>query len=405
MRIIRHLSVVGVIAAVAVLSACSGATSGSGSDPASTGTGTPIKIGFLNQGAGAQAFADFGAGGTVAVEQINADGGINGHPIDLVECNVDGTPAASVKCANQFVSEGVVAVVQGIDLSSDAALEILDGAGIPFVGHSQFGAVQSNSPNAWFFGVAPGAIYGVPLQTLKEEFGVETVAFLNPDSPVTRAVAEMDLDPVAEKLGIELTKNFYNPTSPNYNAVFASAVTEDPDAVFIVAPEADCTGFVQAGRTLGYQGKIFAGSCSQFVTADPAAAEGVLSDSDVYVPDDTSQIPASAAEQIEIYLTAMEGQPASNVTGFSQWTFSTMQDLAAVARTIDGEVTSESLKTALRSVSGMDSFMGQPLTCDGKQWPNSISVCAPGLLVYVVEDGKRQLLTDEFVNIAPLYED
>jgi branched-chain amino acid transport system substrate-binding protein len=294
--------------------------------------------------------------------------------------------------------------VQGIDLSSDSALEILAGAGIPFVGHTQFGAAQSNSPDAWFFGVASGAFYGVPLQTLQGEYGARSIAFLNPDSPVTRSVAEISLDPVAEKLGLEVSKNFYNPTSPNYEAAFASAVADDPDAVFMIAPEPDCTGFVQAARTLGYKGTIFAGSCSQFVTADPASAEGVLSDSDVYVPDDTSALPAGVADQIDIYQKAMEGEPATNVNGYSQMTFSTMQDLAAVARTIEGEVTAGSLTTALRGVAGLQSFMGQPLTCDGKQWPSSTSACASGVLVYVVKDGKRQLVSDEFIDVAALIE-
>lgn len=405
----RNLSLPGAVVALvaaATLSGCSSSSDAdsSGSGLTSTAEGTPIKIGFLNQGAGAMALADFGAGGTVGAEQVNADGGINGHPIDLEVCNVDGTPAASVKCANQFVANDVVAVVQGIDLSSDSALEILAGAGIPFVGHTPFGAVQSDSPDAWFFGVAPGANYGVPLQTLKEEYDASSVAFINPDSPVTRAVADANLIPVAEKLDLELTTNFYNAASPNYSSVFASAVADDPDAVFMIAPEADCTGFVQAGRALGYDGKIFAGSCSQFVTADPGSAEGVLTSSDVYLTDDTSTLPDLVAEQIDTYSSAMSGQPASNINGFSQMTFSAMQDLAAVARTINGDVTSESLRTALQEVAGMDSFMGQPLTCDGKQWPNSISVCAPGLLVYEVKDGKRQLISDGFVNIAPLFE-
>ncbi|QJU52719.1 ABC transporter substrate-binding protein [Herbiconiux sp. KACC 21604] len=410
MRFTKHLSVVGVAAAALALAACSGvggATDGSGgSEPVSTSaaTGTPIKVGFLNQGSGALAFPDFGTGGTVGIEQVNADGGIKGQPIDLVVCNVDGTPAASVKCANQFVDDGVVAVIQGIDLSSDTALEILAGAGIPFIGHTPFGAAQTNSPNAWFFGAAPGAFYGVPLKTLKDEFGVKTVAFLNPDSPVTRSVADASLDPAAEALGVTVTKNFYNPTSPNYTAAFASAVADDPDAVFMIAPEPDCTAFVQAARTLGYQGEIFAGSCGQFVTADPAAAEGVLSDSDLYVPDDTSSIPAEAGEQIASYRKAVEGQPAANVTNFTQMTYSTMQDFATVARSIDGEVTPESLTTALKAVSGVDSFMGQPLTCDGEQWPDSISICAPGLLVYSVEGGTLKPVSGEFVDIATLYE-
>jgi branched-chain amino acid transport system substrate-binding protein len=400
MRSIKHLSIAGAIALIAVLSACSGGSGAPDSNP--TTSGTPIKVGFLNQGSGAQALPDFGAGGTVGAQQINDDGGINGHPIDLSVCNTDGTPAASIKCANQFVTDGVVAVVQGLDLSSDSALEILSGAGIPLIGHTPFGTAQANSDDAWFFGAAPGVFYSAPLKALKDEYGIKSVAFLNVDAPVTRQVADLYLVPAAKALGLRLSLNFYSAPA-NYNSAFASAVADKPDAVLMIAAEPDCTAFIQSARTLGYKGKIFAGSCGQYVTADPAAAEGVLSDSDLYSTANTAGIPKTAAKQIEVYLKAMQGQPAANVDNFSQMSFSTMQDFATAARTIDGPVTSASLKKALKSVAGQEGYMGQTLTCDGKQWPDSISICAAGVLVYIVKDGKLTPLSGEFTSTADLY--
>lgn len=400
----KKLCLAGVLTVVVALSACSGTSSDSESGPQPTATGKPIRIGFLNQSAGTLAFPDFAAGGVAAVEEINADGGINGRAIKLVTCNTDGTPAASVKCANQFVGDDVVAVVQGIDLSSDSALPILADAGIPLVGHAQFGVDQTNSPDAFFFGAAQGAYYGVPLATLAEDYDADRIAFLNVDTPATRAIADANLDPMAAELGIDLKKVFYPPTSPNYNAAFASAVTGEPDAVLIVAAEADCTGLVQAGRALGYKGTIFAGSCGQFITADPVSAEGVLTDTDVYLPDDISGLPEETAQQVATYQEAMEGEPAENVNSFSQMTFSGVMDLAATMRGIEGDLTTDSVKESLDSVSRFDSFMGQTVTCDGEQWPKAISVCAPGLLVYQVEDGKRKLVSAGFVDVASYYE-
>jgi branched-chain amino acid transport system substrate-binding protein len=393
----RLTSAVGAVLALSLaLSGCAG----SDEDPSSGLTGDPIKIGFLNQGAGANAYPDFGAGGVAAAKQINDDGGIGGRPVDLVTCDTDGTPASSVKCANQFVSDKVVAVQQGIDVSSDSALPILEEAGIPFVGHAQFGVAQVNSPGAFFFGAASGTYQAVPLVTLKEKFDVTSVAYVVVDVPASRAIAAATLQPAAKSLGIDAKAVYYPASSPNFSATFASAAASKPDAVLIVASEPDCTALVAAGRSLGYKGKIFAGSCSSFIKADPVSAEGVLTDTDMYLPDDTEKTPDLAKKQTQTYVDAMKGQPAKNVNAFSQMSFSSTMDLASVIEKIDGEVTPAALTKALSSISGETSFMGQQITCDGKQWPNATSVCAKGLLVYEVKDGKRRLLSDGFVDAS-----
>ncbi|MEV6013408.1 ABC transporter substrate-binding protein [Streptomyces sp. NPDC051976] len=403
MNISKRLCAAAAAATLVALSGCSSVGNDSVSSAPSKAKGEPIKVGFLNQGSGALAFPDFAAGGIAGAHHVNAEGGINGRPIDLVTCDTDGTPAASVKCANQFVSEHVVAVVQGIDLNSDNALQILIGADIPLIGHAQFGVVQTNSADAFFFGAASGAYYGLPLVTLAKKYGAKHIAFLNVDTPTTRTLADANLDPVTKKLGIDLKKVFYPAMSPNYNAVFASAVSSKPDAVLIVASEADCTGLVQAGRALGYRGTIFAGSCSQFIAADPSAAEGVLTDTDMYLPDDTKGLPPATARQVADYQEAMKGQSAKNVTPFSQMTFSGMMDLATALKAIKGEIKPESLKKSLRSIHGVQSYMGQTISCDGKQWPYATAVCAPGLLAYKVVSGKRQLVSGEFTDVASYY--
>ncbi|MEV6013410.1 ABC transporter substrate-binding protein [Streptomyces sp. NPDC051976] len=396
----KNLCLTGILIVVAALPACSSPSSDPTSGIRSAATGSPIKLGFLNQGSGPLAFPDFAAGGVAAVKKINATGGINGHVIELVTCSTDGSLAASVRCADQFVGDHVAAVVEGIDLSSDSTLPMLTYAGIPLIGHAQFGIDQTNSPDTFFFGAALGAYYGVPLATLAQKYDARRIAFLNIDSTATRAIADANLDPVATELGIDLEKVFYPPRGPNYNAVFASALTSKPDAVLIVASEADCTGLVQAGRALGYKGTIFAGSCGQFITADPLSAEGILTDSDVFLPDDADSLPRKAAEQVAIYREAMKAEPARNVNAFSQMTFSGMMDLAAAMRGIKGDITADSVKKSLASIRQVTSFTGQTVTCDGKQWPNAVSVCAPGLLIYEVEHGKRKLVSDGFVELA-----
>ena len=69
-------------------------------------------------------------GAETAAAYLNEHGGANGRPLEIVPCNVDGTPEKSIDCANQLVGDGVSVIMEGYDPSSDAMLPVLESAGI-----------------------------------------------------------------------------------------------------------------------------------------------------------------------------------------------------------------------------------------------------------------------------------
>ena len=97
-------------------------TAATGRDDGTTVTGKTIRMGLVNMDAGPFAFPEFRIGAEVAIDQINATGGIDGATIDVVSCSTDLTPEASVDCANQLVEADVAVAFTAIDLASDAAL-------------------------------------------------------------------------------------------------------------------------------------------------------------------------------------------------------------------------------------------------------------------------------------------
>jgi branched-chain amino acid transport system substrate-binding protein len=395
------LALVGALAATG-LAAC-----GSGSsDTASTGTtstaaapaGTPIKVGFLNQEKGAMAFPDFGAGARVAHEYVNEQlGGVGGRPLEFVECLTDGSPESSIDCANQFAEAKVPVVLEGIDFGSDAALPILTSAGIPLVGHTAFGTAQSVSTEAFFFGTALPAYAVGPLKVMRGDLQAKTAVYLGSDTKLIHSFVDAAIAPAAKADGIDLTPVYYSPTSPNLSAVVTIALAKKPDVIFTTAPDPDCIGIVKAASTLGFKGSLFAGSCSAFIQQDAASAEGVYTSSDLWVPEAASHAPAAKRVQIDTYVAQMKAKQPKYVNGFAQHTFSSTMDLAAVLKTVQGEVTPASVTAALKATAGLDSFMGQELTCDGKQWPGQPSACANGIIVYRVEKGVRVPVTDGFI--------
>src|SRR5688572_18370203 len=97
-------------------------------------TGDAIKVGLANNEGPAVNIPEYRYGAEAAVQYINEQlGGVNGAPLEIVECINDASPEGSVNCANQFVDEGAVVYFAAIDIGSDAALPILQEAGVPYV--------------------------------------------------------------------------------------------------------------------------------------------------------------------------------------------------------------------------------------------------------------------------------
>lgn len=410
----RTIALVAALALTATgAAACGGdddtTTAGAAGATATTGgqraEGEPIRVGFLNQEKGATAFPDFGAGARAASAHLNEDlGGVGGRPLELVECLSDGSPESSIDCANRFAEEDVVAVLQGIDFSGDAALPILEEAGIPLVGHTAFGTAQSVSDRAFFLGAALPA-YGVaPLQVMADRLGASSAVYLGADTKLIRAFVDGAIAPAAEAAGIELTPIYYPPANASFSSVLTSAMARKPDVIFTTAADPECIGIVKAARTLGFRGDLFAGSCSAFIQADPAAADGVYTSSDLWEPEAAEQAPAAKREQIDTYVEQMQARAPEHVDGFAQDTFSATMDLAEILGTVEGEITPKTVTEALRATRRLDSFMGQELSCDGRQWPGQPSACGNGIIVYQVEGDARVPVTDGFVSSEDLLE-
>jgi branched-chain amino acid transport system substrate-binding protein len=106
-------------AGVVALAACGGGASGGGSG--TQANGTPIKIGVLDDNAPLTAVegAEMRANTDLAVAQINASGGIHGHPLQVVYADPQAQPTEAVTLAQQLVQQQGVDVLVGGVLSSE----------------------------------------------------------------------------------------------------------------------------------------------------------------------------------------------------------------------------------------------------------------------------------------------
>src|SRR5262245_5136171 len=105
----RHRWSVALCAGLLAVAGCGGGSSSSSSNQAS---GPPIKIGVLDDNAANTAVegAEMRVNTDLAVAQINASGGIHGHPLQVVYSDPQGQPDQAISQAQQLVQQ------QGVDV-------------------------------------------------------------------------------------------------------------------------------------------------------------------------------------------------------------------------------------------------------------------------------------------------
>ncbi len=381
-----------------------GSTAPAVSDPPTTeagpATGDPIKVGFVSLEGGAVSLPELRIGAQTAAAYVNEHGGANGRPIEIVPCNVDGTPEKSIDCANQLVSDGVSLVMEGYDPSSDAMLPVLDSAGIALTGHAAFGPAQQKADNAFFFGTANPSFSAGFLDYYAKQGATSLMMFL-PDNAAFRDSADTILKPIAAELDLDATITFYNPASADWAALATTALAANPDVVGTIAPDGDCIGLLGGLRSVNYPGKVFLGACSLFLAADPTSAVGVATTSDLWKPTDMATPPPAKQAELQLYIDAMTAAGHEDlINGFAWDYFSDTVNLSRVLSTITGDVTPASITDAFMATKDFDSFMGPTISCDHSAWPGE-SACGNQVLLYEVQaDGTQKALTKEFIDTS-----
>lgn len=393
-RSARLVSALALVSLLVALSACgsddsdadapatSAKTTTTAADPA---TGSPVKLGVLS----VKGEPEFDDAVEAAVEYLNEEGGgLLGHRIEVHACETDVTPQQGIKCANELVRAGSVAVVLGGDYTADAAFPIYQRAGVPVLEPR----VDTNqglvSPVAVALGPGiPGvlsALAGYAKDTLRGE-SVVTVS-----RPAPKAVQAF-VDAPLEAAGVSNTWAFFSPENPDFTSTFAAAAAKKPDLILAnIDDNAQCVPAMNAIKAMSAEAKVF-----QIICSDDAVlkAAGALADGELfYAPLDS--IAGAESPDAELFAHIMETFSESKSTGYNAAVaLSTVMTLAAVLENQGGDaVTKKSILSAFRDSRGVSIFMGPPLEC-GAFKPYT-AMCTASMRVFTVEGGEKKVLTD-----------
>ncbi|MFV0309376.1 MAG: ABC transporter substrate-binding protein, partial [Desertimonas sp.] len=335
-------------------------------------------------------------------------GGINGHPLEVEACNVDITPESSVDCANQFVEQGVVAAVQGVDVAADAALPVLSEANIAEIAMFPFSPALDKSPGEAFvtlFSIEEA--YAAHLIAQKE-LGATNVAVLIVDLPSGHAAYEEAIKPVAEALDLTVTPHYYVQATVDWASFAATVMATGPDGIDMGAPtEADCTAAVPAFDAAGFEGVFHAGSCVEFRTSLPAdVVEGVVNHAEFYT-EQMNDLPAKVEADIAVYREFMEAEEPDYVDSlYGTLGFAVAVDAADMLRQVPGdEYTAQTVIEALPAATGTKFFTESPYDCSAPLWPGTSSCGRNILYVRNLGEGALEVLDFSPVDVSPVIPD
>lgn len=115
-----------------------------GEEPAAEASGEPILV--MASGTIESPIFNFPSGplgAQVAVDEVNAAGGVNGRPLELVTCNDEADPSKATACVQTAVQDGVVALIGGLSLFEPALTPLMEAESLPWVGSSSVSAAAS----------------------------------------------------------------------------------------------------------------------------------------------------------------------------------------------------------------------------------------------------------------------
>ncbi len=251
----------------------------------------PIRIGFASAMSGPAAITGEGVrwGAALAVEEINAKGGVMGRKLEAFFADNKAQPGEAVSAVRKLVDVDQVDVIIGQTHSGAClgAMPVVKEVGVPMVieacSHPQIRAMSGKGGNEWTFRVAlDDEIMAYTFARYIARQGVKTTSILAMNNDFGRGAATA-YDAAFKKVGVKLlSTEFFDPGQPDYRPVLTRLKRASPESITAIILASDGAPFMRQYRELGLTQKIFSrGSLASAeflyqVRDNPKIGDGVI---------------------------------------------------------------------------------------------------------------------------------
>jgi len=226
----------------------------------------PIRIGFASAMSGPAAITGEGVrwGATLAVEEINAKGGVMGRKLEAFFADNKAQPGEAVSAVRKLVDVDQVDVIIGQTHSGAClgAMPVVKELGVPMVieacSHPQIRALSGKGGNEWTFRVAlDDEIMAYTFARYMARQGVKSTSILAMNNDFGHGAANA-YDAAFKKANIKLlSTEFFDPGQPDYRPVLTRLKRANPEAILAVILASDGAPFMRQFRELGLTQRVF----------------------------------------------------------------------------------------------------------------------------------------------------
>ncbi len=334
-RLAAHTVTIGAVTAmVLTAAACSSSSSGggstssapaagasagtaSGSAGAGSATGSPIEIGSIIDQTGVDATSGTAqkAGMDYFVQQLNASGGINGHPLKVTYCDAASTPQGAAQCAQQFANlSSHVVLTQTSDPPTRGALPHLTNVVVVDVDPILLPKSDTNV----FQATAAGSVIATALISAVKKSGLHTLGVLyTSDTSGTHQL--MAAQNAAKAAGITVVSQPQTPGATDVTPQLLKLKSMGADVFYLASIGANTAAAVSSYKTLGLTIPVVAGAAAvtnAFLKSLPNGVPANLYGTSELIGD-TSGLPAPQAQAWSQYradFTKYANQPVDTQT-------------------------------------------------------------------------------------------
>jgi len=390
-RKVKSLFFVLVIASL-VLTACGGGGGGGGTEP--------IKVGaiFDLTGATGDVGTPYAEGVKGYIDWLNANGGVEGHPIELISADYAYKVDVAEQLYTQYVSEGVVAFMGWGTGDTEAMRTKIAEDKIPFMSASYSAALLDMSAAPYNFLISPSysdqAIIAITWAmddwTAKGNEGKPKVALTHHDSPFGQSPVE-DAKAFAESNGVEFMSLPMPGGVTDYVAELAQMTTFGANYVIIQNVSSPASVMVKDAKSQGFEAQfVCLNWCADEILINLAgdAAEGVMG----AIPFAPPTSPVSGHKDAEEYLKGQGKSLEEATLHYTQgwWTMATMVEGIRLVLKDGKEVNGENIRAALE---GLQNFSTGDVTTP-ISFSSSSHRGSNGLKMYTVDGGKWTQVSD-----------
>jgi ABC-type branched-subunit amino acid transport system substrate-binding protein len=355
----RVFGAIALLASLAtVLGACSSNNSSTGGTASNGKThGAAVKLLVMYQFAGdpVAQHPEVGAGAQAAAQAINAAGGINGHPVQIITCDIHDSATQEQTCAQEAVTDNVTAVAGSLFESGAQSIPTLQKAGIPIIGSlGVYTPEELSNPDVWpLMGGAVTTYPAIPYLVARQ--GLKRIAVVaNPGTGLNQLIQAQ-----ASKAGMTYVGTVSVPlTATDYSAYVEQLKSLNPQVIVQVVSTTASAQMMQDGQQLGLNA-IWANQTLNIdvnnLSTFGSTANGMYITSSFPPATAGSQFPGIATFNNEMNAAGNAGISNTNIRSAQAITsWLAVHAIADVAKGTTGLLTAPALVSAIKSATAVN---------------------------------------------------